>query len=50
MLYAVISLGLGVAALGIFALLRRSSAHDHGDRVAPHVLTRINNDYNDTRH
>ena len=50
MLYAAIGLGLGVLALGVVALLRRSSTHDRADHVAPNVLTRINNDYSETRH
>ena len=50
MLYVAIGVGLAVVALAVAGLVRRSATRDHADHVAPNVLTRINNDYNETRH
>jgi hypothetical protein len=50
MLYIAIAAGLGVLALAVLALVRSPQGKASGDYVAPNVLTRINNDYNDTRH
>ena len=50
MLYAAVGLGLGLLALGILALLRRTRASARGDYVALSVLTRINAEYTEQRH